>query len=236
MPPPNYLAFIASMLVVDPVVNNIDPTLLMSSTFGFRGEISIAAVQSSLDSNIGNKIVLTDFEEQWGTTAPLWLSTNGGTTWSKNFTINVPPGDPGAVGCPCDQTVDFNPLTGALAGVFLTNDAIFSALSSKLTISPGAFNYFAVGGVAQKVNHLVAGSDPDQPWLLTGGKPGAVKKSENVYVAYDDFNGAPDMRVAVAAAGPRPSPIHHRQPLRIFRWRHQSRPSAGDRSKFWRCL
>ncbi len=201
---PKLPAFIASMLVVDPVVNNMDPTLLMSSTFGFRGEISIAAVQSSLDSKIGNKIVLTDFEEQWGATAPLWLSTNGGTTWSKNFAINAPPGDPGAVGCPCDQTVDFNPLTGALAGVFLTNDAIFSALSSKLTISPGAFNYFAVGGVAQKVNHLVAGSDPDQPWLLTGGKPGAVKKSENVYVAYDDFNGAPDMRVAVAAAGSGP--------------------------------
>jgi hypothetical protein len=38
----------------------------------------------------------------------------------------------------------------------------------------------------------------DQPWLLTGRKPGGF--SENVYVAYDDFSGAPDMRVAVAAA------------------------------------
>jgi hypothetical protein len=50
------------------------------------------------------------------------------------------------------------------------------------------------------VNHLVVGSSPDQPWLLTGGKPGAVKKSENVYVAWDNFSGAPDMRVAVGAA------------------------------------
>jgi hypothetical protein len=88
------------MLVVDPIVNNTDPLLKNDSSVGFRGEISIAAVQSSLDSKIGNKIVLTDFEEQWGATAPLWLSTNGGTTWSKNFTINVPPGDPGAAGCP----------------------------------------------------------------------------------------------------------------------------------------
>jgi hypothetical protein len=61
-----------------------------------------------------------------------------------------------------------------------------------------------VGGVAQPVNHLVVGSNPDQPWLLTGGKPGAVKKSENVYVAYDNFSDAPDMRVAVGAASPNP--------------------------------
>src|SRR5450631_931381 len=53
-------AIITNMLVVDPIVNNTDPTLLMNSTFGFRGEISVAAVQSSLDSKIGNNIVLTD--------------------------------------------------------------------------------------------------------------------------------------------------------------------------------
>ena len=202
---PAAAAFIASMLVVDPIVNNVDPTLKNDSSVGFRGEISVAAIRGALDYKTSNKIVLTDFEEEWGTTAPLWLSTNGGTTWSKNFTINVPPGNPSAVGCPCDQTVDFNPLTGDLAGVFLTNGPIFSALSSNLTVSPGAFNYFAPGGVAQPVNHLVAGSSPDQPWLLTGGKPGAVKKSENVYVAWDNFSGAPDMRVAVGvAASPNP--------------------------------
>ena len=150
------------MLVVDPIVNNVDPTLKDNSSVGIRGEISVAALLGPPGSP-GNKIVLTDFEEAWGTTAPLWLSTNGGTTWSKNFTINVPPGSPSALGCPCDQTVDFNPLTGVLAGVFLANGPIFSALSSNLTVSPGAFNFFTVGGVAQPVNHLVAGSAPDKP-------------------------------------------------------------------------
>jgi hypothetical protein len=159
---PAAAAFIASMLVVDPIVNNVDPTLKNDSSAGFRGEISVAAAQSGPDSIVGNKIVLTDFEEEWGTTAPLWLSTNGGTTWRKNFTINVPPGTPSAVGCPCDQTIDFNPLTGVLAGVFLTNTPIISALSNNLTVSPGEFNYFTVGGVAQPVNHLVAGSAPDR--------------------------------------------------------------------------
>ncbi|MGI8569181.1 MAG: hypothetical protein ACR2KT_09030 [Methylocella sp.] len=45
--------------------------------------------------------------------------------------------------------------------------------------------------------HLVPGVSPDQPWLLVGRKPGAL--SQNVYVAYGNFSGAPDMRVAVAA-------------------------------------
>jgi hypothetical protein len=41
-------------------------------------------------------------------------------------------------------------------------------------------------------------NNEDQPWLLVGPQPGAG--GENVYVAYDDFNTAPDMHVAVATA------------------------------------
>ncbi len=100
------------MLVVDAVVNNTDPLLRNDDTVGFRGELSIGAVVKSK----GSRIVLTDFEEPWGATAPLWLSRNQGLTWTKEFTINPPPGDPGAIGCPCDQTVDFNPRNGTLAG------------------------------------------------------------------------------------------------------------------------
>lgn len=89
-----------------------------------------------------------------------------------------------------------------MAGAFLTVPTnVYSALSSNLTSSPGAFNY---GAVAQATNHLDVPSlgNADQPWLLAGKKPGGF--SENVYVAYDDFSGAPDMRVAVAAATPSP--------------------------------
>jgi hypothetical protein len=68
-----------------------------------------------------------------------------------------------------------------------------------LTISPGAFNYFqSPPGTAVPTTHLVPGVSPDQPWLLVGRKPGTL--SENVYVAYDNFSGAPDMHVAVAPA------------------------------------
>jgi hypothetical protein len=182
--------------VVDAVVNNTNPLLKFDDIAGFRGELSIGVVQFN-----GNRIVLTDFEEAWGATAPLWLSTNLGMTWTKEFTINPPPGVP-FLGCPCDQTVDFNPLTGDLAGAFLTVPTnVYSALSSNLTTTPGAFNYFTVGAVAQATNHLDVPSlgNADQPWLLTGRKPGLVN-SANAYVAYDDFSGAPDMRVAVGTA------------------------------------
>lgn len=184
---------VTSMLVVDAVVNNTDPLLRNDASVGVRGELSIGAFVQL----IGSRIVLTDFEEPWGVSAPLWRSTNGGLIWTKKFTINPPPGDPGAVGCPCDQTVDFGPLSGRLAGTFLT-DNVFSAKSNNLTVSPGAFNYFqSPPGTAVPTTHLVPGVNPDQPWLLVGRKPGTL--SENVYVAYDDFSGAPDMHVAVAA-------------------------------------
>src|SRR5262249_2346215 len=166
-----------------------------------RGEVSIGVhipAKAGERTTPQTAIVLTDFEEQWGTTAPLWRSTNGGLTWTKEFTINPPPGDPGATGCPCDQTIDFNQQNGNLAGTFLTNDNIFSAASNNLAISPGVFNYFqSPPGTAVPTTHLVPGVSPDQPWLLVGRKPGA--SSKNVYVAYDNFSGAPDMHVAVAA-------------------------------------
>src|SRR6266852_1351998 len=127
---------ITSTLVVDAVVNNTDPALKNSDTVGFRGEVSIGIVKSrhehhEHDGRRGPTIVLTDFEEPWGTTAPLWRSPDGGLMWTKEFTINPPPGDSGAIGCPCDQSVDFNPVNGTLAGTFLTTK-IFSGLAKTL--------------------------------------------------------------------------------------------------------
>jgi hypothetical protein len=192
---------VAEMLVVDAVVNNTNPALRNTDTIGGT-EVSVAATHQ------GNprRIVLTAFSGPWGTTAPLWRSTNGGLTWTKEFTINPPPGAGGVTGCPCDQTVDFNPITGHLAGTFLTSSFttpctlcnIYSAVSSNLTISPGAFDYFTLFGAAQATTHIDGLNNEDQPWLLVGRRPGET--GENVYVAYDDFNTAPDMRVAVGHA------------------------------------
>jgi len=191
--------FIDSISVVDAVVSNTDPSLKNDDTVGARGEVSIGIDKFSFG---GPRVVLTNFEESWGAAAPLWLSTNEGQIWTKKFSINPPPGAAGVPGCPCDQTVDFTKFGGGLAGTFLTAGVtgtnVYSALSTNLTASPGAFNYFTVGGVAQATNHLGTLNAADQPWLLVGRKPGDFH--ENVYVAYDDFNTAPDMRVAVAEA------------------------------------
>ncbi len=101
------------IFVVDTVVNNTDPNLKNTDTFN-DGEINIA-----VDPLNTNRIVITAFSGGWGATAPLWLSTNGGVTWTKQFTINPPPGVGGVLGYPCDQSVDFGHFT-ALAGTFLT--------------------------------------------------------------------------------------------------------------------
>jgi hypothetical protein len=203
LPTPKALApFVANMLVVDAVVNNTDPALKNIDTIGGT-EVSIG-VQSNR-----RRIVLTAFSGGWGASAPLWLSTNRGLTWTKKFTINPPPGIiTGGVFGPADQTVDFTstftPTGALLAGTFLTARGspcnacnVYSALSNNLTSSPGAFNYFTTGGIAQATNHLDGLNNEDQPWLLVGRRSFG---GGNVYVAYDDFNTAPDMRVAVAAA------------------------------------
>lgn len=180
------------VFVVDTVVNNTDPDLKITDTFN-DGEISIAVKPQH-----ANQLVMTSFSGSWGLRAPLWRSSNRGNTWTKEFTINPPPGVGGVTGCPCDQTVDFTRFKD-LAGAFLTLSPtnIYSALNR----NPAAltFNYFeSPPGVAQATNHLDGLNNVDQPWLLVGPQPGAT--GENVYVAYDDFNTAPNMHVAVAAA------------------------------------
>jgi hypothetical protein len=136
------------VFVVDTVVNNTDPDLKITDTFN-DGEISIAP-----NARHPNDIVITAFSGSWGLRAPLWRSRNRGHSWTKEFTINPPPGVGGVTGCPCDQTVDFTRFKG-LAAAFLTAgpDNIYSALNrnpASLT-----FNYFeSPPGVAQATTHL----------------------------------------------------------------------------------
>jgi hypothetical protein len=182
---------------VDAVVSNTDPKLKDDDTVGVRGEVSIAVAPTA-----GTRLAMTDFENFWGTEASLWMSFNSGRTWTKKLNINPPPGAPGVFGCPCDQTIDFTH-TNVLGGVFLTNAGnIYSALGSIYSSSPNPFNYFAPGGAAQPSNYLNPSSlgNADQPWLLVNRIPRGSSALDNVYVAYDDFSGAPDMRVAVAQA------------------------------------
>jgi hypothetical protein len=183
--------------IVDVVVSNTNPTLTATDTFN-DGETSIA-----INPLNPQEIVITAFSGSWGANAPLWHSTDGGLTWTKQFTIPAPPGVP-AAGCPCDQTVDYgggDQLSGAfLVGTPLSAD-LFDVFSSTTTApaDAAAWNWLVLDGVTQPTNNNVPSSfgRADQPWLLVNRDP-FNEGQENVYVAYDDFSGAPDMRVAVA--------------------------------------
>ncbi len=195
------------VFIRDVVVSNTDPNLTNTDTFN-DGETSIAVNPLNPD-----EIVITAFSGSWAAlgpiiiNAPLWHSTNGGVTWTKRFSIPSPTGLPdisipgiGVIGCPCDQTIDYgrgNQLSGTfLVGTFPNFD-VFSATTPDPTAN---FIWFeAPPGITQRTNNNVPSSfgDADQPWLLVNRDP-TTASQDNVYVAYDDFSGAPDMRVAVA--------------------------------------
>jgi hypothetical protein len=85
--------------VIDAVVNNTDASVQNTDTFN-DGETSIA-----INPFNHREIVMSAFSGGWGTNAPIWHSTNGRQTWTRRFTVPIPPG--AATGCPCDQAFDF---------------------------------------------------------------------------------------------------------------------------------
>jgi hypothetical protein len=189
-----------AVFMADVLVNNTNASLATTDMNG-DSEPAIA-----IDPSNPNQIVITTFSGSSGTNSALWHSTDGGLTWTQQFTIPSAPGvpAPGFLSCapanPCDQTVDYG-RSNLLSGVFL---APFGApdLYSGTTNNPAsaaAWNWLVQMGVTQRTNNNVAGSfgNTDQPWLLVNRDP-TTAAQDNVYVAYDNFNGAPDMRVAVA--------------------------------------
>ena len=186
---------ISGGFIVDAVVNNTDPNLTNTDTFN-DGETSIAVNRAN-----PNEIVITAFSGSWGTDAPLWQSTDGGNIWTKQFTIPAPPGI-AAAGCPCDQAVDYG-RNNQMSGTFLSGNPfpsfdVFSGTSTD-PASAAAWNWLVIAGVTQMTNHLVPSSFgiADQPWLLVN-RDTTTATQDDVYAAYDDFNGGPDMRVAVS--------------------------------------
>ena len=185
-------------MVVDVVVNNTDTNLQNTDTFG-DSETNIAINPANT-----NEIVITAFSGSWGTNSPLWHSTDGGNTWTKRFTIPVPPLASGTGGCPCDQSVDYG-RGNRMSGTFLSFSP--TDVYSGTTTNPAAaaaWGWFTLAGTAQRTNSTAIGNT-DQPWLLINRDP-FTSSQDNVYVAYDDFTISPrGMRVAVAAGSNPPN-------------------------------
>jgi hypothetical protein len=196
------------VFVVDTVVNNTDPDLKITDMFN-DGEVSIAVRPLH-----PNEIVITAFSGSWGLRAPLWRSSNRGNSWTKEFTINPPPGVAGVPGCPCDQTVDFTQSKN-LAGAFLTAgpDNIYAALNR----NPAAltFNYFeSPPGVAQAATHLDGVNNEDQPWLLVVLSQGQVAKTSMLRMTTSTLHPTcmspsrlqPTRRCLISTTGPGSAP------------------------------
>ncbi|HSS52028.1 MAG TPA: hypothetical protein VLX28_24060, partial [Thermoanaerobaculia bacterium] len=74
--------------------------LVVASGLGASDSFGDQETSIAIDPNNPNHITVSAFSGGWGSFAPLWVSTDGGTTWAKRFTLSVPPGRPEAIGCP----------------------------------------------------------------------------------------------------------------------------------------
>jgi hypothetical protein len=182
--------------IVDVVVDNTDPNLTNTDTFN-DGETSTA-----VNLAIPGEIVITAFSGFSGANSALWHSTNGGITWTKRFTIPSAPGVPTFLFAPCggvcDQTVDYG-RGSQMSGTFLSGAGDVHSGTTTNPASAAAWNWLVIAGVTQMTNNLVPSSfgNCDQPWLLVNLDP-TITTQDDVYTAYDDFSGGPDMRVAAS--------------------------------------
>jgi hypothetical protein len=174
-------------------IRNVD------STTGSFTEPSIAVNPA----NTNEIVVAAGFGGWNGGNAPLFVSEDGGNTFTRFNSIPPPPNGTATNGCPCDQAIDFG-RDGTLYGTFLAFSSSVSEVYSGSTTDPtsaASWSWFTTGGPATaQVTDINSGGTPhsvDQPWLLVNRDP-TTAAQDNTYVAYDDFNGSPDMRVSVA--------------------------------------
>jgi hypothetical protein len=185
LPPPIFLR--------DTVVSNTNPALTTTDTAN-DGETSIA-----INPQNPNDIVISAFSGSWGANTNVYHSLDGGLTWTSRNTIPNPPTNLGN-GCPCDQAFDYSRGSN-LAGTFLLNQGdIVSGLTTNITSAANwLWRTLGVPPTTQLTNANTASSllTSDQPWLLVNMDP-TTTTEDNVYVAYDDFSGGPNMQVAVS--------------------------------------
>ncbi len=187
-----------SLFIADVIINNTDPNL-KNTNRASNSEPSIA-----INPLNPQEVDIFAFSGGWGADAPIWHSSNGGSLWTDELTIPNPPGLP-AVGCPCDQTPDYG-RGNRLSSTFLDEDSSGIDAYTGTTTDPtsaASWQWLVSGGRAQPTDHMGIGNT-DQPWLLVNVDPVNFSQ-DDVYVAYDNFSGAPDMRIAAADASDPPN-------------------------------
>ncbi|HEV3353748.1 MAG TPA: hypothetical protein VG076_12550 [Acidimicrobiales bacterium] len=199
--PPAHGISNAVPVVVDPAVNNTVANFATTDNTG-GSEPSIAINPSNTQ-----QAVISAFSGSWSSgNAPLWYTTNGGQTWTKESSITPPPGRISA-GCPCDQTFDYDRNNNLFGTILIQavnpNPAPqkFDVVSGSTTNPASAASWTWNGATAQLTNNAHSGNS-DQPWLLVNRDTGAGT-TDNTYVAYDEFNaGKAQVAASLNAAPP----------------------------------
>lgn len=191
-----------AIFIADPVVSNTDATLTSTDTAN-DGETSIAVNPQNT-----NEIVISAFSGGWGgggSNAVIYHSIDGGLTWSRQ---GVPPPLDNNITGPNDWAFDYgraNRLSGTMLSDCITgvgcSDLITGTTTNPASTASWLWNNVGAPLTTQLTNNLnptsITGRRVDQPWILVNRDTGTASQ-DNVYVAYDDFNGNQDMRVAVS--------------------------------------
>jgi hypothetical protein len=183
------------IFLTDVVVSNTDPDLTNTDTAN-DGETSIA-----VNPNNPREITISAISGDWRDNAPIYNTTNGGRTWTRELTVPRPPG--WSTQCPCGWTWDYgrkNQLSVSILASIRGGASIFRGgfdIIAGTTTNPGqstAFKYFVPSGASQAQEINVNSSRTSQSWLLVNRDPMAWWQ-DNVYVAWED---GLDLRVSVS--------------------------------------
>ena len=190
-----------SIFIADTVVSNTNTNLTNTDTAN-DGETSIAVNPQNT-----NEIVISAFSGGWGAAATIYHSTDGGLTWSQQGV--PPPVNLNSITGPNDWAFDYgrnNQLSGGILNDCVPNVGCSDVVTGTTTnpANTASWLWNLVGGppaATQRTNNLnptsITNRTVDQPWTLVNRDTGTATQ-DNVYVAYDDFNGNQDMRVAVS--------------------------------------
>lgn len=135
-----------------------------------------------------NQIVVSSFSYGTGSTgsgANIFYSTNGGVSWTSQFSVPAPATN---VGIPNDWNFQYDS-TGVLHAVVLGGCGACNVYHGTTT-DPTSLAAWTWTGGGTRINTAASAGHADQPWLaVQGGK---------VFVGYDDFTSGTAVRVAAS--------------------------------------
>jgi hypothetical protein len=194
-------AAVAGVIVGNPidVIGSLSPATFTGDRYGtntykdWGNEPSIAVNPTNL-----NQMVISSFSYSAGASsgANIFYSTNGGSSWTSQFSVPRPAT---GVGIPNDWRFQYDS-SGTLHAAVLggcSNCNIFQGSTN----DPTSLAAWSWTGAGAPINTAASLTKADQPWIAIA--PGKE------YVAYDDFHSATNVRVTVSSDNGASFPVDH---------------------------